>query len=170
MMNAEDFACNPRNVYPGSVLFSTMEHTSQKVCCEEINVDYKNSEIQNFGILNLFKGRSDNMITNIRKLNTNSDSRILIYVTSHGGLNFIRIRSKTVILREELKRDLLEMKLKNRFKEKVLILDTCEAFTLFEDNDVPDVYFVGSSLKVQKALSLVYENFLLTPLSDRFTF
>lgn len=62
------------------------------------------------------------------------------------------------------------MYLKNRFQEILFIVDTCEALTLFEHVTVPNVYFVGSSLKDQKATSYGFDDKISSPLSDRFTF
>ena len=69
-----------------------------------------------------------------------------------------------------MNRTLWEMHLRNRYKEILFILDTCEASTLFDNVDVPNVYFVGSSLKDQKATSYLFDHIVLSPLSDRFTF
>jgi phosphatidylinositol glycan class K len=91
-------------------------------------------------------------------------------MTSHGGNEFLRIRTKTVILSDELDRTLWEMFLKNRYKEILFIVDTCEAITSYDAVTAPNIYFVGSSLKDQKALSYGFDNQLMTPLSDRFTY
>jgi phosphatidylinositol glycan class K len=91
-------------------------------------------------------------------------------MTSHGGNNFLRIRTKSVILSDELNRTFWEMYLKQRYKEILFILDTCEAVTAFDAVTAPNIFFVGSSLKDQKALSYGFDEVLMTPLSDRFTF
>ena len=82
----------------------------------------------------------------------------------------MRIRTKTVILSEELNRTFWEMFIKMRYKEILFIVDTCEAITSFDAVTAPNIYFVGSSLKDQKALSYGFDEKLMTPLSDRFTF
>jgi phosphatidylinositol glycan class K len=94
----------------------------------------------------------------------------MIIITSHGGENFIKVRGKSVILSDELNRALNEMYIKERYKEILFILDTCEADSLFEYVDVPNVYFVASSLKHQKANSYSYDNKYMGPTTDKFHF
>lgn len=163
--------CGSKNSFQGKYFFTHEQNTRTELSSDlDCNIDYKSSDITNFPLINLFKGRSDTITTQIRKLNTNSNSKILIYMTSHGGNNFLRIRTKTVILSDELNRTFWEMYLKNRYKEILFIVDTCEAITSFESVTAPNIFFVGSSLKDQKALSYGFDNVLMTPLSDRFTF
>jgi glycosylphosphatidylinositol transamidase (GPIT) subunit GPI8 len=75
-----------------------------------------------------------------------------------------------VILSDELNRALHEMHIKERYKEILFILDTCEGMTLFDSVDVPNVYFVTSSLKDQKAHSYSYDQNQMTPTADKFHF
>jgi glycosylphosphatidylinositol transamidase (GPIT) subunit GPI8 len=103
-------------------------------------------------------------------LKTNKNSRIIIAVAAHGGENFIKFQGKVVILSDELNRALWEMYYKNRYREILFILDTCEGFSLFEYVDVPNVYFITSSVKDQKASSHNYNYKLMTPTSDRMHF
>jgi glycosylphosphatidylinositol transamidase (GPIT) subunit GPI8 len=92
----------------------------------------------------------------------------MIIITSHGGENFIKVRGRSVILSDELNRALNEMHIKERYKEILFIVDTCEGFSLFEFVDVPNVYFVASSVKHQKAHSYSFDPKQMTPTADRF--
>lgn len=112
-------------------------------------------------------------MTSLRKLNTNRNSRIVIYITSHGGEGFIKVRAKSVILSDDLNSALIEMHSKNRYKEILFILDTCEAFTLFDAVNTklaPNIFFIGSSIRHEKANSINYDRDFMTPLADRFSF
>jgi glycosylphosphatidylinositol transamidase (GPIT) subunit GPI8 len=65
------------------------------------------------------------------------------------------------------------MHAKKRYKEILFILDTCEAFTLFDSvnhNLAPNIFFIGSSVKDQKASSINYDKEFMTPLADRFSY
>lgn len=121
-------------------------------------------------MLDILKGRSGNLINNFRKLKTDKNSRIIMIITSHGGENFIKVRGRTVILSDELNRALNEMYIKERYKEILFILDTCEGFSLFEYVNAPNIYFVTSSVKHQKAHSYSYDKNQMTPTADRFHF
>lgn len=108
----------------------------------------------------------------MRKLNTDANSRIVIYVTSHGGGGFIKIRAKSVILSDDLNRTLIEMYSKKKYKEIVFILDACEAITLYDsvnEDLAPNIFFIGSSIRDEKAQSINYDKDFMTPLADRFS-
>lgn len=112
-------------------------------------------------------------LSQVRKLNTNRNSRIFIYITSHGGDGFIKFRGKNVVLSEDLNRTLIEMYQKGRYKEIVFVLDTCEAYTLYTSVDTeqaPNIMFIASSIKDQKATSINYDPDFMTPLADRFSY
>ena len=49
-------------------------------------------------------------------------------------------------------------------------MDTCEGFSLFEYIDVPNIYFVTSSVKDQKASSYSYDYNIMAPTADRMHF
>ena len=152
--------------------FTDENNTRRKVCCEQqhFNIDYKNTDITKFSIINVLNGRSENLSTNMRKLETNANSRIMIYINSHGGDEFLRIRWKSVMFHEEINRTLWEMYEKKRYKEILLVIDGCKVFSLNEYITAPNIYFVGSTLKTQLGYSYLFDNVLLTQLSDKFTF
>jgi glycosylphosphatidylinositol transamidase (GPIT) subunit GPI8 len=110
------------------------------------------------------------MVNHFRKLNTNKNSRIIISIAAHGGENFIKFRAKSVVLTEELNRTLWEMYHKQRYKEILFIVDTCEGESLFYDIDIPNIYFVTSSKRDQKASSYSFDYKFMTPTVDRMHF
>ena len=157
--------------YPGKIYLPE----SNKTCQENVFIDYKEVDIYNIKFLDILKGRSStsNILSNIRNLNTNRNSRIFIYITSHGGDRFIKFRGKYVILSEDLNRALIEMYDKGRYKEILFVLDTCEAFTLYDNVNTelaPNIYFIASSIYDEKASSINYSKDQMTPLADRFSY
>ena len=166
---SEYHACTPHSFYPGEI-YLTENSNILLSCNNDVNIDYKDADFHNFQLLDILKGRSNQLLNNFRKINSNKNSRIIIIITSHGGENFIKVRGKSVILSDELNRALNEMHIKQRYKEILFILDTCEAESLFEYVDVPNVYFVASSLKHQKAHSYSYDTKYMAPTADKFHF
>lgn len=139
-------------------------------CQKDVFLDYKEADVHNYQLLDILRGRRMNQFNGFRQLNTDKNSRIIIIVTSHGGENFIKIRGKLVILSDELHRTLNEMYIKERYKEIVFVLDTCEGFSLFDHVNVPNVYFVASALLNQKASSYSFDGNIMGPTSDKFHF
>ena len=171
LMNSENHTCNPRNNMPGTIYFSSYIATEDySIDCSKVHLDYKDSDVSTYSILDVLRQRSSNILSGLRKLNFNKDSRIFIYVTTHGGDHFIKIRDRMVLLSDELNRTLLEMHLKQKYKEIVFFLDTCEAFTLFDSVTAPNIYFFGTALLDEKAKSHHFSDFLHTSTSDRGSF
>lgn len=56
------------------------------------------------------------------------------------------------------------------YDEVLLILDTCEAMSLFDQVDAPNIVMVGTSVTGQHALSYQLDGTINTYLNDRFTF
>lgn len=163
--------CSCRNPFQGKIYFTDQSNTRTEVCCRnQVNIDYKGPDQNNFSLINIFKGRSDYLSSNIRKLKTNQNSRIFVFINAHGGDQFVRVRTKTVILSEEFNRMLWEMYYKNMYKEILLVIDTCEGYTLFDNVTAPNLFLVSSSLKNEKGVSYLFDPYMMTQLSDRFTF
>lgn len=168
----EAHTCSPRMKFPGKIY---LPDSKTKTCQEDLFIDYKETDIFNFRFLDILRGRYSSSLlkTNIRKLNTNRKSRLLIYITAHGGDTFIKFRGKYVVLSDDLNRALIEMNSKGRYKEILFILDTCEGFTLFNSVNshlAPNIFFISSSVFNEKALSISYDNEQMTPLADRFSY
>ena len=167
MSLAEYHACNSRNPYPGEVKLSINDKVITN-CQENINLAYKEEDFTNYQFLDIFRGRKMSLFNNFRQLNTNKNSKILVIITSHGGEGFIKVRNTMVILSDELHRTLNEMYIKEKYKEMIFVLDTCEGFSLFDNVKVPNVYFVSSSSYNQKAHSYSFDHVILGPTVDKF--
>lgn len=133
-----------------------------------MSIDYKEQDNHNYQVLDILRGRQMNLMNSFRQLNSDKNSRIVVIITSHGGENFIKVREKLVILSDELHRTLNEMYIKDKYKEMLFILDTCEGFSLFDNVKVPNVYFVASALLDQKASSYSFDTNIMGPTADKF--
>ena len=133
-----------------------------------MSLDYKEQDNHNYQVLDILRGRQMNLMNSFRQLNSDKNSRIVVIITSHGGENFIKVREKLVILSDELHRTLNEMYIKDKYKEMLFILDTCEGFSLFDNVKVPNVYFVASALLDQKASSYSFDTNIMGPTADKF--
>ena len=125
-----DHACNPRNTFPGK-LHGNRDHTKNWVC-EDVEIDYKAEDLLAEDILNMMRGRYDEYFPQSKKLQTNADSRIWMYWNGHGGENFFKIQDTELIHSEDLAKVFDEMHLKGMYKEMVMLIDTCEALSLFD--------------------------------------
>ena len=91
-------------------------------------------------------------------------------MNGHGGENFFKIQDTQVVHSEDFAKVFEEMRLKHLYKEVLLILDTCEAMSLFDQVEAEGILMVGTSTHGQHALSHLNDFTLNTYLNDKFTY
>ena len=144
LMLPENHACNARNPMKGQIYMKT-DH-SENFYCNEIEIDYKSDDLTYEAILNLFRGRYDPNFPESKKLKTNSESKLFIYFNGHGGENFFKIQDTEVLQSEDFAKVYEEMSMKKMYKEVLMFIDTCQAMTLFDGVDSPDLILMGTSV------------------------
>ena len=88
-MLPENHACNSRNPFTGTI--EMFMDTGEDFYCDDVEVDYKSDDLTYESVLNLLRGRYSSDYPDNMKMNTNSESKIFIYMTGHGGDNFFKI-------------------------------------------------------------------------------
>ena len=71
---------------------------------------------------------------------------------------------------EDLGKVYREMHLKSLYNETVMIMDTCQAMSLYDAVDSPGLTLIGSSSRNESAYSHQYDVDINTSLNDKFTF
>ncbi|CAN7096846.1 unnamed protein product [Brassica rapa subsp. narinosa] len=142
LMLADDMACNSRNQYPAQV-FNNENHLQ----------------------INLY---GDNVELKISC--TGRHSHILLYMTSHGGDEFLKFQDAEELQSHDLADAVKQMKEKPRFKELMIMVDTCQAATLFNQLQSSGVLAIGSSLKGENSYSHHLDSDIGVSVVDRFTY
>jgi phosphatidylinositol glycan class K len=62
------------------------------------------------------------------------------------------------------------MNLKSLYKEVLMLIDTCQAMSLFDGIETPNLFLVGSSVHGQSAYSHQHDNEMNLDLNDKFTY
>ena len=70
---------------------------------------------------------------------------------------------------EDLGKVFNEMHIKGLYKEIFMILDTCEAESMFHHIEAPNLYLLSTSRNHESAIADVTDGVLNTFLSDKFT-
>jgi glycosylphosphatidylinositol transamidase (GPIT) subunit GPI8 len=181
LMNSMDPSCDARNPYPGE-LYSTrgMETSLNKLLKCDFNkshhidigveVDYRGDEVSVDSFLRVLTGRHRTGTETSKILQSGNDSNILIFLSGHGGDGFFKFRDSDELSAEEIGYALKEMELKGRYREILLIADTCQASTLAGKVTSSRVITIGSSGKGENSYS--HENVpeLGVSVMDRFSF
>lgn len=168
MLLAEDTACDPRNPHPGAVFNN--KNKLMNIYGDNIEVDYRGYEVTVDNFIRILTGRHDPDVPKSKRLMSDSGSNVLIYLTGHGGDQFIKFQDIEDINSKDLADAIQQMYIKKRYNEILIIADTCQAATLFDHIYSPHVISVGSSLKGENSYSHHSDSELGITVIDRFTY
>lgn len=180
LMNAVNVLCDNRNSMQGEMYNSNdLQHN---LCHRGIETDYAGDEVNLKNFRNLLVGRHDWDTPQNKRLNSDNSSNVLIYMSGHGGDEFLKFHDEEELSAYEISLMLKEMHIKRRYKEILFIVDTCQASTLSNyitdeinmENELhiglPGVTFIASSGKNENSYGYNMNSLLGLALVDRFTF
>jgi GPI-anchor transamidase subunit K len=90
LMLPDDMACNPRNTFPGTV-YSNSDRAVD-LYGDNIEVDYRGYEVTVENFIRLLTDRVGAEMPRSKRLLTDDRSNILIYMTGHGGNEFLKFQ------------------------------------------------------------------------------
>eukprot|EP01121_Diplochlamys_sp_Union-15-3_P010065 TRINITY_DN2785_c0_g1_i3.p1 TRINITY_DN2785_c0_g1~~TRINITY_DN2785_c0_g1_i3.p1 ORF type:complete len:304 (-),score=47.17 TRINITY_DN2785_c0_g1_i3:20-931(-) len=167
-MLADDMACNPRNSYPG-VIFNNANHKLD-LYGDNIEVDYRGYEVNVENFIRLLTGRHDSRVPRAKQLLTDKNSNILIYMTGHGGDEFLKFQDNEEISSQDIADAFEQMHQKKRYNEILFIIDTCQANTLYKKFYSPNILSIGSSSYGENSYSHHADAEVGVAVIDRFTY
>jgi phosphatidylinositol glycan class K len=154
LMLADDAACNSRNHFPGCV-FANRGHALD-LYGENIEVDYRGYEVTVQNFLRLLTGRVEPDVPRSKRLLTDDRSNIFVYMTGHGGDEFLKFQDSEEISAFDLADAFEQMWQKKRYNEIFFMIDTCQANTMYSKFYSPNILATGSSRIRENSYS--YEN------------
>lgn len=92
-------------------------------------------------------------VPNSKRLNSDQNSNVLLYLTGHGGDEFLKFQDTEEMNAQDIAGAIDEMHIKKRYNKLLFISDTCQASTLANRLYSPNVLAIGSSLKGQNSYS-----------------
>ena len=167
-MNALDILDDSRNSNPGYVHFDA-GYAEETWPSSEFDIDYTQEEVSGQSFLNMLTGRSYPIFNGRDQLNTNANSTILIYLAGHGGDEFFKFHDYEEMSAQDLALAFQEMHAKKRYKEILLILDTCQAVTMANYITAPNIITLASSLRGENSYAYPTVDSLGVAIADRFT-
>ncbi|CAO2824475.1 unnamed protein product [Amaranthus hypochondriacus] len=168
LMLADDMACNARNKYPAQV-FNNENHRLN-LYGDNVEVDYRGYEVTVENFMRVLTGRHENAVPRSKRLLSDEGSHILLYMTGHGGDEFLKFQDSEELQSHDLADAVKQMKEKHRFKELLIMVDTCQAATLFNQLQSPGVLAIGSSMKGENSYSHHLDSDVGVSVVDRFTY
>jgi phosphatidylinositol glycan class K len=154
-----DPAFSPRNPHPGRVLAygrTDDVHEMPNLTGDDVTVDH-------FRAL-LSRGPVRGRMTNL-----SGAAHMLLYLTGHGGDEFLKFRDAEELRAAEFVATVSAMKRVLRFRELLIILDTCQAESFFRHIATDGVTAIASSAAGQTAKSSSYDSVIGVPTGDLFS-
>ncbi|MBW0508618.1 hypothetical protein O181_048333 [Austropuccinia psidii MF-1] len=167
LMLADDMACNPRNMFPGTV-YSNSDRKLD-LYGDGIEVDYRGDEVSVENFIRLLTGRVVEGTPRSKRLMTDERSNILVYMTGHGGEEFLKFQDSEEISAFDLADAFQTMWAKKRYNEIFFMIDTCQANTLFTKFYSPNIFATGSSAKGENSYSHHADQDIGVAVVDRFS-
>ena len=168
LMLADDMPCNPRNPRPGTVYNNAHQHIN--LYGEDVEVDYRGYEVTVENFVRVITGRLPPATPRNKRLLTTHHSNVLVYLTGHGGDGFLKFQDAEEMTHQDLADAVENMFQKNRYHEMLLIVDTCQAASMYQRLYSPRVLATGSSLVGQDSLSHHVDRSIGVYIIDRYTY
>ena len=164
----DDMACNPRNAFPGTV-YSNADRRMD-LYGENVEVDYRGYEVTVENFIRLLTDRWDEGVPAGKRLGTDEGSNILIYMTGHGGSEFLKFQDSEEISSWDLADAFSQMREKKRYNEMLFMIDTCQANTLYRQFYASGMIATGSSEEDESSYSHHADNDVGVAVIDRWTY
>ncbi|KAJ4493186.1 peptidase C13 family-domain-containing protein [Lentinula lateritia] len=151
LMLADDAACNERNRFAGSVYANPGRHLD--LYGENIEVDYRGYEVTVENFLRLLTGRLPPSFPRSKRLLTDSSSNIFIYLTGHGGNEFLKFQDNEEVSAHDIADAFHQMYEGGRYNEIFFMVDTCQANSMYSKFYSPGILATGSSVVGENSYS-----------------
>ncbi|KAG6879428.1 glycosylphosphatidylinositol anchor biosynthesis [Termitomyces sp. T32_za158] len=143
LMLADDAACNPRNAFPGCVYADRGRHID--LYGDNIEVDYRGYDVTVENFIRVLTGRMDPSVPRSKRLLTDDKSNIFVYMTGHGGNEFLKFQDNEEISAFDIADAFEQMYQKQRYNEIFFMIDTCQANSMYSKFYSPNILATGSS-------------------------
>ncbi|AGO12767.1 AaceriADR299Wp [[Ashbya] aceris (nom. inval.)] len=168
LMLSDDVACNPRNLFPGAI-YNNADRAID-LYGQSVEVDYRGYEVTVENFVRLLTDRWDDVQPKSKRLLTDENSNIFIYMTGHGGEDFLKFQDAEEISSYDLANAFAQMHEKKRYNEIFFMIDTCQANTMYSRFYSPNVLAVGSSELDESSYSHHSDVEIGVAVIDRFTY
>ncbi|KAL1953601.1 hypothetical protein VTO42DRAFT_2548 [Malbranchea cinnamomea] len=168
LMLPDDMACNPRNAFPGTVYNNA--DRALDLYGDNIEVDYRGYEVTVETFIRLLTDRLDEDVPRSKRLGSDAGSNVLVYMTGHGGDQFLKFQDSEEIGAWDLADAFGQMWEKKRYNELLFMIDTCQANTMFQHFYSPNIIATGSSSLDQSSYSHHADSDVGVAVIDRWTY
>lgn len=130
LMLGGDVPCDSRNAAPGSIFTNRARRLD--LYGNDVQVDYRGADVTVESFIAVLTDRLPAGTPSSRRLRSGGRDRVLIYLAGHGGEEFLKFRDHHEMTSSELSGALHQMGATRRAGQLMLIIDTCQAATIFQ--------------------------------------
>ncbi|CEI98614.1 Putative Phosphatidylinositol glycan, class K [Rhizopus microsporus] len=167
-MLADDVSCNPRNRYPATVYNNAARHID--LYGDNVEVDYRGYEVTVENFIRMLTGRVAPNTPRSKRLLSDDRSNILVYMTGHGGNEFLKFQDAEEISAYDLADAFKQMAEKKRYNEILFMIDTCQANTMYSKINSTNILATGSSELDESSYSHHTDHDIGVAVIDGFTY
>ncbi|VDN01600.1 unnamed protein product [Thelazia callipaeda] len=135
----------------------------------DVEVDYRGYEVSVENFVRLMTGRVHPSTPRSKRLLTDHQSNVLIYLTGHGGDGFLKFQDSEELTNVDLADAIETMYQGNRYNEMLVIADTCQSESMYQKIYSPNVLATSSSLVGEDSLSYDVDQSIGVYIIDRYT-
>ncbi|KAJ3151777.1 hypothetical protein HDU89_001825 [Geranomyces variabilis] len=168
LMLSDDVACNARNHFPATVYNNAGRFLD--LYGRNIEVDYRGYEVTVENFIRLLTGRHESAVPRSKRLLTDDRSNILVYMTGHGGDEFLKFQDAEEISSYDIADAFGQMHEKKRYHEIFFMIDTCQAASMYKQIYSPNILAAASALTGQNSYSHHLDPEIGVAVIDRFTY
>ena len=146
-------ACNPRNYLPGTIFNNQDKQVN--LYAAEVQLDFTGFDVTIQQFLPTLRGEYDLELTPwSRRLLSGSTSSLLVYLTGHGGVGFLKFQDSDYLYSEDLHAAVTLMSHRQLFGRLLIVVETCHAESMCIGIDrIPNVACVASSAIDEESFS-----------------
>jgi len=168
LMLADNIPCGSRNPYPASI-YNNAYHRSN-VFPDDVEVDYRGYEVTADNFVRLLTDRMVSTTPRNKRILSDRQSNVLIYLTGHGGDGFLKFQDSEELTSTDLADAIEAMYQHNRYNELFVISDTCQSESLYTKIYSPRVLATSSSLVGEDSLSHHIDRSIGVYIIDRYAY
>ena len=174
LMLADDIPCNKRNVHRGKIFARGAKSGQGEDLMQDVHVDFSGTDVTVDAFLRVLLGRplpghGENNVGHRSLPRMDENTNVFVYLTGHGGDNFFKFQDGEELMSHDVASAFSQMYQLKRYNEILFISDTCQAFTMADEINVPNIYSVGSSLKGQNSYASHTDSEIGQSVIDRYS-
>lgn len=167
LMHADCATCDPRTYRPGKTFYRPNDVYLDSDT--DVEIDYRDMEVNAESVMRVLTGNVGYGAASSQVLGSDSESNVLLFLTGHGGDSFLKFHDQSELMAADLGAAVEYMTMVGMCKRVLVVLDTCQASTMYEDIRTHGWAGAASSKRDQSSYALNSDSRVGTFLIDEFS-